>query len=334
MPSIPEDKPIPTPTLPLKGREVKGKEPHIARSSRNCSLQERGTDERGRGINLPRKPAWLKVRLPNTPDFNRVRGILSRHGLHSICQEARCPNMSECFQDGTATFLILGSICTRNCRYCNVAHGVPAPVDDEEAGRLVSAVKSLSLKYVVITSVTRDDLPDGGAGAFARAIGALRESLPEIRIEVLIPDFQGSIAALAEVIAAGPDVINHNIEVVPSLYPRLRPQGSFETSLEILGRVGGVPAIISKSGFMIGFGERGEDINGLLEDLAGAGCRNVTIGQELQPTPDHWPVRKYYHPDEFAALRQTALGMGFRHVEAGPLVRSSYHAALSGSGGA
>jgi len=279
-----------------------------------------------------RKPEWLKVRLPNTPDFNRVRGVLSRHGLHTICQEARCPNMSECFQDGTATFLILGSVCTRNCRYCNVAHGVPAPIDEEEAGRLVFAVKSLSLKYVVITSVTRDDLPDGGAGAFARSIGALRKSLPGIRIEVLIPDFRGQVAAIEEVIAARPAVINHNIEVTPSLYAQLRPEGNYETSLKILNRVGSAPSIISKSGFMIGFGENTEDIHRLLEDLAGAGCQSVTIGQYLQPTIDHWPVRKYYHPDEFADIRKTALAMGFRHVEAGPLVRSSYHAALSGSG--
>ena len=279
-----------------------------------------------------RKPEWLKVRLPNTPDFNRVRGVLSRQGLHTICQEARCPNMCECFQDGTATFLILGSVCTRNCRYCNVAHGIPAPIDEEEAGRLVFAVKSLSLKYVVITSVTRDDLPDGGAGAFARSIGALRESLPDIRIEVLIPDFQGRTAALEEVIAAGPDVINHNIEVAPSLYAQLRPQGNYETSLKILRRIGRAPSTISKSGFMIGFGENTEDIHRLLEDLAGVDCQSVTIGQYLQPTIDHWPVQKYYHPDEFADIRKTALAMGFRHVEAGPLVRSSYHAALSESG--
>jgi len=280
-----------------------------------------------------RKPEWLKVRLPNTPDFNRVRGVLSRHGLHSICQEARCPNMSECFQDGTATFLILGSICTRNCRYCHVAHGIPAPIDEEEAARLVFAVKSLSLKYVVITSVTRDDLPDGGASAFARCIGALRESLPDIRIEVLIPDFQGQVAAIEEVIAAKPSVINHNIEVAPSLYAQLRPQGNYETSLKILRRIGKEPSAISKSGFMIGFGENSEDIHHLLEDLTAAGCQAVTIGQYLQPTIDHWPVRKYYHPDEFATIRETAMAMGFRHVEAGPLVRSSYHAALSGSGG-
>lgn len=296
--------------MPLKGREI---------------------DEPGPEINILRKPEWLKVRLPNTPDFNRVRGILSRHGLHSICQEARCPNMSECFQNGTATFLILGSICTRNCRYCKVAQGVPALVDAEETERLVFAVKSLSLKYVVITSVTRDDLPDGGAGAFARAITTLRESMPNIGIEVLIPDFQGQGEALEKVIAAGPDVINHNIEVVPSLYPQLRPQGNYETSLKILSRVGGTPAIIAKSGFMIGFGETGEDISLLLAELLKTGCRNITIGQYLQPTADHWPVRKYYHPEEFAAFRDAALQMGFRHVESGPLVRSSYHAALSGS---
>jgi lipoic acid synthetase len=237
--------------------------------------------------------------------------------------------MSECFQDGTATFLILGSVCTRNCRYCNVAHGIPAPVDEKEADRLVFAVKSLALKYVVITSVTRDDLPDGGAGAFVRAIGALRESLQEIGIEVLIPDFQGNTAALDEVIDAGPEVINHNIEVTPSLYHRLRPQGNYATSLQILARIGRASTIVSKSGFMIGFGETSEDILGLMEDLARVGCQRVTIGQYLQPTVDHWPVRKYYHPDEFAAFREKALAMGFRHVEAGPLVRSSYHAALS-----
>ena len=276
-----------------------------------------------------RKPEWLKVRLPNTPDFNRVRGVLSRHGLHTICQEARCPNMSECFQDGTATFLILGSICTRNCRYCHVAHGVPAPIDAEEADRLVFAVKSLSLKYVVITSVTRDDLADGGAGAFVRCIGALKESLPEIRIEVLIPDFQGQVSALEEVIAAKPAVINHNIEVAPSLYTQLRPQGNYETSLKILSMIGREPSTISKSGFMIGFGENSKDINYLLEDLAAADCQSVTIGQYLQPTVNHWPVQKYYHPDEFAVIREKALAMGFRHVEAGPLVRSSYHAAAS-----
>ncbi len=276
-----------------------------------------------------RKPEWLKVRLPNTPDFNRVRGVLSRHGLHTICQEARCPNMSECFQDGTATFLILGSICTRDCRYCNVAHGVPAPIDKEETARLVFAVKSLSLKYVVITSVTRDDLPDGGASMFARSIFALRKSVPNIRIEVLIPDFQGQVAAIEEVIDAKPAVINHNIEVVPSLYAQLRPQGNYETSLKILRKIGRMTSAISKSGFMIGFGESGEDIHHLLEDLTAAGCQSITIGQYLQPTIDHWPVRKYYHPDEFAAIRETALAMGFRHVEAGPLVRSSYHAAAS-----
>jgi lipoic acid synthetase len=279
-----------------------------------------------------RKPSWLKVKLPNTPDFNRVRGILARQGLHTICREARCPNMSECFQEGTATFLILGSICTRNCRYCHVAHGVPAPVDAGEVSRLVAAVTDLALKYVVITSVTRDDLADGGAGEFASAIGALKESRPDLGIEVLIPDFQGSVAALEQVIAAGPAVINHNIEVAPSIYSRLRPEGSYETSLKILKRAGEKPPIISKSGFMIGFGEGREDIRRLLEDLAAVGCRRITIGQYLQPSKDHWPVRKYYHPDEFADLRQEALAMGFRHVEAGPLVRSSYHAAAAGSG--
>lgn len=207
-------------SLPFKGRGKVGMGLHSIQNTRHplqtgmtenevfdfLQIQHSSIAKENSTGDFLRKPVWLKVRLPNTPDFNRVRGVLSRHGLHTICQEARCPNMSECFQDGTATFLIMGSICTRNCRYCHVAHGIPSPIDEEEAARLVFAVKSLSLKYVVITSVTRDDLPDGGAGVFARSIDALRESLPDIGIEVLIPDFQGQVAALEEVIATKPSV--------------------------------------------------------------------------------------------------------------------------------
>jgi len=277
-----------------------------------------------------RKPPWLKVRIPGTPGCNRVRDILSHHGLHSICQEARCPNIAECFQDGTATFLLMGNVCTRNCRYCHVAPGVPAPVDPGEIPRLAEAVKSLALKYVVLTSVTRDDLPDGGAAVFADGIAALRAALSDIRIEVLIPDFQGRIEALEKVIAARPDVINHNIEVVPSLFAALRPQGNYAVSLAILRRLGREQAALrSKSGFMIGFGESREDIRQLLADLAGARCGAVTVGQYLQPTRRHVPVRKYYQPGEFAAIREEALALGIPHVEAGPLVRSSYHAAAT-----
>jgi len=274
-----------------------------------------------------RKPPWLKIRLPGTKGFSRVRDTLARHGLHSICQEARCPNMAECFQDGTATFLLMGDVCTRDCRYCNVKHGIPGPVDPGEIPHLVEAVEYLNLKYAVLTSVTRDDLPDGGAAVFARAVMSLRAALPAIRIEVLIPDFQGRSEALEKVIAARPDVINHNIEVVPSLFAALRPQGNYAVSLAILRRLGeGKAAARSKSGFMIGFGESGEDIRQLLTDLASARCGAVTVGQYLQPTRRHAPVRKYYHPEEFAAIREEALALGISHVEAGPLVRSSYHA--------
>jgi len=235
--------------------------------------------------------------------------------------------MAECFQDGTATFLLMGDVCTRDCRYCNVKHGIPGLVDPGEIPHLVEAVEYLNLKYAVLTSVTRDDLPDGGAAVFARAVMSLRAALPAIRIEVLIPDFQGRSEALEKVIAARPDVINHNIEVVPSLFAALRPQGNYAVSLAILRRLGeGKAAARSKSGFMIGFGESGEDIRQLLTDLASARCGAVTVGQYLQPTRRHAPVRKYYHPEEFAAIREEALALGISHVEAGPLVRSSYHA--------
>ncbi|MDD5167301.1 MAG: lipoyl synthase [Syntrophales bacterium] len=272
-----------------------------------------------------RKPPWLKVRLPGGGDFNRVRDVLSGRGLHSVCQEARCPNMTECFRCGTATFLILGNICTRNCLYCHVAHGAPLAVDGDEPERLVEAVRQLGLRYIVITSVTRDDLPDGGAAHFATCIGAIRRELPASRVEVLIPDLMGSDDALRVIIAAGPDVINHNMEVVPALFKALRPQGDYERSLELLRRIHGA-GMIAKSGFMIGFGEQMADIEGLLTDLSRVHCGRITVGQYQQPTAHHWPVKKYYHPDEFAAIGDMARALGFDHVESDPLVRSSYHA--------
>ena len=276
-----------------------------------------------------RKPECLKVRLPNSREFRHVRDILANRHLHTICQEARCPNITECFQEGTATFLILGKICTRNCRYCHVIHDIPQPLDPHEPERLTEAVKALGLKYIVITSVTRDDLPDGGATIFAGSIASLRRQIPDCRVEVLIPDFQGNWRALEQVMAAGPDVINHNIEVAPTLYPNLRPQGNYKISLELLRRIkpGTEKKIVSKSGFMVGFGEKREDILRLLEDLVAAKCERLTIGQYQQPTRNHWPVMKYYHPDEFKEMKEVACAMGFRHVESGPLVRSSYHAA-------
>jgi lipoic acid synthetase len=276
-----------------------------------------------------RKPEWLKVRLPNSREFRHVRDMLANRHLHTICQEARCPNITECFHEGTATFLILGKICTRNCRYCHVIHDIPKPLDPHEPERLTEAVKALGLEYIVITSVTRDDLPDGGATIFAGSIASLRRQIPDCRVEVLIPDFQGNWRALEQVMAAGPDVINHNIEVVPTLYPNLRPQGNYKISLELLHRIklGTEKKIVSKSGFMVGFGEKREDILRLLEDLVAAKCERLTIGQYQQPTRNHWPVMKYYHPDEFKEMKEMACAIGFRHVESGPLVRSSYHAA-------
>jgi len=280
------------------------------------------------GRNGLRKPEWLKVRLPHSREYNRVKRILSSYNLHSICQEALCPNMTECFHSGTATFLILGTTCTRNCKYCNVHSGRPLTVDEEEPARLAQAVRELGLRYVVITSVTRDDLHDGGADIFARCVRLLRRDNPGCKIEVLIPDFRGDREALDRVIEVEPDVINHNIEVVQSLFRKIRPHGSYQGSLDLLGRLHRrEKPIISKSGFMVGLGERQEEIFDLLEDLAAVHCGRVTIGQYQQPTRAHWPVHKYYHPDEFAEFKRRALQMGFTAVESGPLVRSSYHAA-------
>jgi lipoic acid synthetase len=275
-----------------------------------------------------RKPDWLKVPLPNSREFIEVRGLLDRLSLHSVCQEARCPNMGECFRSGTATFLILGSLCTRNCRYCNVRHGTPAPVDESEPARLAEAVRTLGLRYIVITSVTRDDLPDGGAAMFARCVSLLRKENPECRVEVLIPDLQGNWDALEGILDAGPHVLNHNVEVTPRLFADLRPQGRYALSLDLLRRAASRPGRgITKSGFMIGLGEDRDEILSLLDELSAAGCSSLTIGQYLQPSVSHWPVAKFYTPGEFEEFRREALQRGFRTVVSGPLVRSSYHAA-------
>jgi len=239
--------------------------------------------------------------------------------------------MAECFQSGTATFLILGNVCTRNCLYCNVAHGVPGEPDQNEIGHLVDAVQTMHLNYAVITSVTRDDLPDGGAQVFAGCIARLRREIPGCKVEVLIPDFAGNPEALEKVIAAAPDVINHNMELVEPLFEKLRPQGNYRTSLALLARLSQTP-IISKSGFMVGFGESKEDILRLIDDLASVSCARLTIGQYQQPTLHHWPVARYYTPDDFAEFRDIARAKGFQHVESGPLVRSSYHAARAHNG--
>ena len=273
-----------------------------------------------------RKPFWLKVRPPYSNECRNIKSTLAGLKLHTVCQEAACPNMAECFAYGTATFLIMGNICTRDCLYCNVEQGKPAAIDENEINHLMDAVQKMKLEYVVITSVTRDDLPDGGAQIFATCVGRLREENPSCKIEVLIPDFQGNTSALEKVIAAKPDVINHNMEVVKPMFARLRPQGNYDVSLNLLKNIS-LSSVISKSGFMIGLGESREDILRLIDDLASASCERLTIWQYQQPTLKRWPVAKYYHPDEFAEFKEIAYQKGFLYVESGPLVRSSYHAA-------
>ncbi len=273
-----------------------------------------------------RKPPWVRFSIPGGKDYLRVRQALGEGGLHSVCAEAGCPNIGECFSSGTATFLILGDTCTRNCRYCAVNSGKPGPVDENEPVKLARAVEKLGLTYTVITSVTRDDLPDGGAGIYCETIAAVRERVPGCRIEVLIPDFMPRWREnLKLVLDAAPDVVNHNIEVAGELYEKLRPGGNYNVSLSILREISraGLPA---KSGLMIGFGETMDDIYATLDDLVKAGCSLLTVGQYLQSSREGWPVEKYYHPDEFEEIRRRALKMGFKKVMAGPLVRSSYHA--------
>lgn len=287
-------------------------------------------NERSQRSQLLRKPHWLKVRLPYAEECRKIKTTLADLKLHTVCQEAACPNIAECFACGTATFLILGNICTRHCLYCNVQHSIPLPLADNEVDQLIVAVKKMELKYIVITSVTRDDLPDGGSGVFARCISKLRRNIPAAKIEVLIPDFQGNRQGLEKIIAAKPDVINHNMEVVKPMFTQLRPQGNYDVSLRLIRQIA-ASSIVSKSGFMIGFGESREDILQLIDDLSSVSCARLTIGQYQQPTLKHWPVAKYYHPDEFAEFKEIAYQKGFQYVEAGPLVRSSYHAERAGS---
>jgi lipoic acid synthetase len=273
------------------------------------------------------KPAWLKVRAPGSPNYVRLKQLMRGSGLHTVCEEARCPNIGECWHHGTATFMILGDVCTRNCGYCAVAHGRPAPLDLEEPAKLAAAVERLGLSYVVITSVDRDDLSDGGASIFAACVREIRAAMPQTRIEVLIPDFQGKADALHVVVDAGPDVLNHNTETVPRLYRAARSGGRYARTLELLRRSRTfAPHIPTKTGLMVGLGEEWEELIAVFRDLRDAGVQILTIGQYLRPTPAHLPMARYYQPDEFRQLKAVALEMGFGHVESGPLVRSSYHA--------
>jgi lipoic acid synthetase len=251
-------------------------------------------------------------------------------GLHTVCQSARCPNLGECFGRGTATFLILGNRCTRDCRFCAIEHGLPAPPAPDEPRRVAQAAARLGLRHVVVTSVTRDDLPDGGAGQFAATVRAIRELLPGARVEVLVPDFGGDWEALQLVLVVAPEVLNHNVETVPRLYPQARPQADYQRSLALLRRAGEASAsggLLTKSGLMVGLGESEEEVLGVLADLHCAGVAAITIGQYLQPTRSHLPVAEYVSPRRFEAYARQAQAMGFRHVMSGPLVRSSYHAA-------
>ncbi|TLY20154.1 MAG: lipoyl synthase [Nitrospirae bacterium] len=270
----------------------------------------------------PRLPAWFKVELRQGPDYQEIRRLTQELNLHTICEEARCPNVWECWNNRTATFLILGDICTRRCHYCAVTTGRPLPLDEGEPERVAAAVKRLGLHHAVITSVNRDEVSDGGAQIFAETIRAIRRDLPTCTIEVLVPDFLGDLAAVETVLAARPDIFNHNIETVPRLFPSVRPQGRYPRSIAVL-KAGAV----TKSGLMVGLGETVEEVRAVMRELRAAGCVILSIGQYLQPTKAHWPVMRFYPPAEFLLLKEEGLALGFRHVESGPLVRSSYHAA-------
>lgn len=274
-----------------------------------------------------KKPDWLKIRVSYSPEINEVSEMLNALNLHTVCQEANCPNAMECFGKRTATFMILGRECTRQCTFCNVSKGSPMEVDEGEPARVAKAAVELGLKHVVVTSVTRDDLADGGAGHFARVIEEVKKASPETAIEVLIPDFEGDRNALAVVAAAKPQVINHNIETVKRLYPSVRPIANYERSLELIKRVKELDAsIYSKSGLMVGLGETPEEVEELLRDLRSSDCDIVTIGQYLAPSAQHHPVVEYVTPEQFEKYKKAAEEMGFRHVASSPLVRSSYHA--------
>ena len=287
----------------------------------------RGRRKRADELPRHRKPEWLKVRAPGSENYHRLKGLMRTLNLHTVCEEANCPNIGECWHHGTATFMILGDTCTRSCGYCNVVHGTPKPPDELEPVNVASAVEAMSLAYVVITSVDRDDLPDCGAGHFARTITETRARLPHCRIEVLIPDFKGVESSLHTVLDARPDVLNHNIETVPRLYRTARPGGKYDRALELLDRSRRyAPGIPTKSGLMVGLGEEWDEVVQTLRDLRASGCQIVTIGQYLRPSPANLPMTRYYTPSEFGELKRVALDFGFAHVESGPLVRSSYHA--------
>lgn len=275
-----------------------------------------------------RLPEWIRAKFPGGDGYNRLKGIMRDRKLNTVCEDARCPNIGECWNHGTATFMILGDICTRGCRYCAVAKGKPTSLDLEEPGRVADAVREMKLRHAVITSVDRDDLPDGGAGIFAQTIKQIRKMVPDCSIEVLIPDFQGNSDALRTVMDARPDILNHNTETVPRLFPTIRLGGDYQMTLDLLRHAKEwYPESITKSGIMLGLGEEDHELESTIADLVAVGVDILTLGQYLQPSKKHAQVKKFYHPDEFRAWKTKGEAMGIGHVESAPLVRSSYHAA-------
>ena len=275
----------------------------------------------------PRLPQWLKVTMPGGPGYLELKRLMRGQQLHTVCEEAHCPNIGECWERGTATFMILGDICTRRCHYCAVTTGRPQGLDLQEPARLAETVQELGLRYCVITSVNRDDLPDGGAFIFAACINRIRAQSPDCKVEVLIPDFAGSQDALARVMAARPDVLNHNIESPRRLFPRVRPKGDYRRSLDLLAQAKELtPDAVTKSGVIVGMGETKDELVATMADLRAVDCDLLTVGQYLRPSAKHLAIDRFYHPDEFAELARIGREMGFKHVAAGPLVRSSYHA--------
>lgn len=274
-----------------------------------------------------RKPSWLKVKAPGGENYVRLKGLMKELDLHTVCEEAHCPNVGECWQHGTATFMILGDVCTRNCGYCAVSHGRPPRYDVDEPNRVAAAIAQMGLQHAVITSVDRDDLPDFGSWIFAETIRQIHARLPGCSVEVLVPDFQGDEDAIRAVLEAGPEIYNHNTETVPRLYKRARPGGRYERVMQIFRFAKQVaPHIPTKTGIMVGLGETKEELVAVMHDLRAVDVDILTLGQYLRPSDDHLPLDRFYTPDEFRELRTIGMGLGFRHVEAGPLVRSSYHA--------
>lgn len=311
-----------------KNRMVKGKKLRGADKVRRIPVKVVPTKE------LPPKPDWIRVRIPANKKVGRIKEILRRRQLASVCEEASCPNIGECFSHGTATFMIMGEICTRRCPFCDVAHGAPAALNEDEPRQLAEAIKEMALKYVVVTSVDRDDLKDRGAGHFASCIEAIRELTPATTVEVLVPDFRGRLeVALDCLTAMPPDVFNHNLETVPRLYKRARPGADYTWSLKLLRQFKALnPGVPTKSGLMLGLGETNEEVIQVMEELRTHEVDMLTLGQYLQPSREHLKVDRFVHPDEFSQLKATAQSLGFSQVASGPLVRSSYHADLQAKG--